>query len=177
MKLFQLALLIVVGLVAGTIFYPSISLVGQKPSELLHPQASDSVLNPFNDLLSRQRRFLQVDNTTVVNATTLAVASFYFGSIVLGVLSVFNDAAISVAKHKRAHRKKLRAKHDKVTPITIQDGQSESAKYEQAIQEYKKKYQEYLDQYREWAKKYGQDPTPHDIPATIFKRYLPKFSK
>jgi hypothetical protein len=152
-------------------------LVDQQPLSL-HPQSPDSLQIQFNDKLSRQRRFLQVDNVTVVNATTLAVASFYFGSIALGVLSVFNDAAISVAKHKRAHRKKLRAKQDNVTPIASpHDQQSEYAKYEQEVHEYKKKYQDYLDQYKEWAKKYGQDPTPHDFPAAIFKRYPPQIYK
>jgi len=143
------------------------------------PQSSDSFQAQFNDMISRQRRFLQVDNVTVVNATTLAVASFYFGSIALGVLSVLNDAAISVAKHKRARRKKLRAKQDNSldenTPIAIHDdianqAELEYAQYEQDVREYKKKYQEYLDQYKVWAEEYGQDPTPHDFPAAVFKR-------
>jgi len=184
---FQLVLATLVGLVAGTSFYPPISLVDQQPSsQPPQPQSSDSLQAEFNDMLSRQRRFLRVDNVTVVNATTLAVASFYFGSIALGVLSVLNDAAISVAKHKRARRKKLRVKQDNSldhnTPIASHDdianqAESEYARYEQEVSEYKKKYQEYLDQYKEWAEEYGQDPTPHDFPAAVFKRYSPKFYK
>ena len=172
---FQLVLAALVGLVAGASFYPPISSVDQQPPSLPHPSSSKQA--EFNDILSRQRRFLSVDNVTVVNATTMAVTSFYFGSIALGVLSVLNDAALSVAKHKRARRKKLRAKQDNRLQFADADdidmagsndditddditAESEYARYEQEVREYQKKYQEYLDNYKEWAEEYGQDPTP-----------------
>ena len=179
---FQLVLAALVGLVAGASFYPPISSVDQ-PS-LPHPSSSKQA--EFNDILSRQRRFLSVDNVTVVNATTMAVTSFYFGSIALGVLSVLNDAALSVAKHKRARRKKLRAKQDNrlqfadadtddITDDDITQAESEYARYEQEVREYQMKYQQYLDNYKEWAEEYGQDPTPPGsagLSGLISKRYL-----
>ena len=114
----------------------------------------------------------------------------------MGVLSVLNDAALAVAKHKRVarrNRKKLRKNFqndviDDSVDDTIDDtfddnmdhldAESEYARYEQEVREYKKKYQEYLDQYSEWAKAYGQDPTPPEgsfpsgPPGGFSKRYF-----
>ena len=190
---FQLVLAALVGLVAGASFYPPISSVDQQSLKSPSSSAAMSIQQTeFNDILSRQRRFLSVDNVTVVNATTMAVTSFYIGSIALGVLSVLNDAALSVAKHKRARRKKLRAKQDNRLQFADADdidmagsndditddditAESEYARYEQEVREYQKKYQEYLDNYKEWAEEYGQDPTPPGsagLSGLISKRYL-----
>ena len=187
---FQLVLAALVGLVASASFYPPISsadltdhAIGQD-GQVAHARRSLSPAqmfesgSEFNDILSRHPRYLRVDNVTVVNATSMAYGAFMFGSIALGVLSVLNDAALSVAKHKRVarrNRKKLRKNFqndviDDSVDDTIDDtfddnmdhldAESEYARYEQEVREYKKKYQEYLDQYSEWAKAYGQDPTP-----------------
>ena len=183
---FQLVLAALVGLVASASFYPPISsadladhAIGQD-GQVAHARRSLSPAqmfesgSEFNDILSRHPRYLRVDNVTVVNATSMAYGAFMFGSIALGVLSVLNDAALSVAKHKRVarrNRKKLRKNFqndviDDSADDTIHDdnmdldAESEYARYEQEVREYKKKYQEYLDQYSEWAKAYGQDPTP-----------------
>jgi hypothetical protein len=179
---FQLVLAALVGLVASASFYPPISsadladqAIGQKPAHArMSPAQMFESGSEFNDILSRHPRYLRVDNVTVVNATSMAYGAFMFGSIALGVLSVLNDAALSVAKHKRVarrNRKKLRKNFqndviDDTIDDTIDDNmdhldaESEYARYEQEVREYKKKYQEYLDQYSEWAKAYGQDPTP-----------------
>ena len=182
---FQLVLAALVGLVASASFYPPISsadladhAIGQDGQAGQQPAQSPAQMfksgSEFNDILSRQPRYLRVDNVTVVNATSMAYGAFMFGSIALGVLSVLNDAALSVAKHKRVarrNRKKLRKNFqndviiDESDDETVDDNmdlddESEYARYEQEVREYKKKYQEYLDQYSEWAKAYGQDPTP-----------------
>ena len=187
---FQLVLAALVGLVASASFYPPISsadladhqAIGQDGQAGQQPAQSPAQMfksgSEFNDILSRHPRYLRVDNVTVVNATSMAYGAFMFGSIALGVLSVLNDAALSVAKHKRVarrNRKKLRKNLqndviDDSVDDTIDDtfddnmdhldAESEYARYEQEVREYKKKYQEYLDQYSEWAKAYGQDPTP-----------------
>ena len=194
---FQLVLAALVGLVAGASFYPPISSVDQQAQSQSTKSPSSAAMSiqqtEFNDILSRQRRFLSVDNVTVVNATTMAVTSFYVGSIALGVLSVLNDAALSVAKHKRARRKKLRAKQDNrlqfadaddidmagsnddITDDDITAAESEYARYEQEVREYQKKYQEYLDNYKEWAEEYGQDPTPPGSLRPKSKRYPHQF--
>ena len=193
---FQLVLAALVGLVAGASFYPPISSVDQQAQSQSTKSPSSAAMSiqqtEFNDILSRQRRFLSVDNVTVVNATTMAVTSFYVGSIALGVLSVLNDAALSVAKHKRARRKKLRAKQDNRLQFADADdidmagsndditddditAESEYARYEQEVREYQMKYQQYLDNYKEWAEEYGQDPTPPGsagLSGLISKRYL-----
>ena len=180
---FQLVLAALVGLVAGASFYPPISSLDQHDS--MSPAQMFESGSEFNDMLSRQRRYLRVDNVTVVNGTSLAYGAFMFGSIALGVLSVLNDAAQSVAKHKRARRKKLRknfqnvdvADHETETDDQLEplDAESEYARYEQEVKEYQRKYQEYLAQYKEWAKEYGQDPTPPEgaFPSApgISKRY------
>jgi hypothetical protein len=204
---FQLVLAALVGLVASASFYPPISSAdladhaigqhGQNGQQPAHAHARRSLSkaqmfesgSEFNDILSRQPRYLRVDNVTVVNATSMAYGAFMFGSIALGVLSVLNDAALSVAKHKRVarrNRKKLRKnfQNDVIDVIddfddTIDDNmdidaKSEYARYEQEVREYKRKYQEYLDQYSEWAKAYGQDPTP---PEGSFPSGPPGFSK
>lgn len=184
---FQLVLAALVGLVASASFYPPISsadltdhAIGQDGQQVAHARRSLSPAqmfesgSEFNDILSRHPRYLRVDNVTVVNATSMAYGAFMFGSIALGVLSVLNDAALSVAKHKRVarrNRKKLRknfqndvidddSDDDTIDDNMDLDAESEYARYEQEVREYKKKYQEYLDQYSEWAKAYGQDPTP-----------------
>ena len=206
---FQLVLAALVGLVASASFYPPISsadladhAIGQNGQQPAHAHARQS-LSPaqmfesgseFNDILSRQPRYLRVDNVTVVNGTSMAYGAFMFGSIALGVLSVLHDAALSVAKHKRVarrNRKKLRKNFqndiiddsddtidDTIDDTMDLDAESEYARYEQEVREYKKKYQDYLDQYSEWAKAYGQDPTPPEgsfpsgPPGGFSKRYF-----
>ena len=199
---FQLVLAALVGLVASASFYPPISSAdladhaigqhggqdGQQPAHANYHAMFESG-SEFNDILSRQPRYLRVDNVTVVNATSMLYGAFMFGSITLGVLSVLNDAALSVAKHKRVtRRKKLRKNFqnndviddpadDTIDDTMNLDAESEYARYEQEVREYKRKYQEYLDQYSEWAKAYGQDPTPPEGsfpsgPPARSKRYF-----
>lgn len=149
---FQLVLAALVGLASSALWkYPSISSIGADPNQS-----------------EQQPRYLYTDANSsipVVNATTLAVGAFYFGSIALGVLSVLNDAANAVAKHRA--QKKVK----KVKKVSAQDFQpsfrpeheaidEEYERYEQELREYKESYAEYLNNYREWAEKYGQDPIP-----------------
>lgn len=119
---------------------------------------------------SRQARYLRVDNTTVVNMTTIAIAAFYVGSVALGFSSVLNTAAQAVGSYKR-RRKRLKAKKD--DPVLLDDEleyDQEYARYEQELRDYKQAYNDYLEEYKEWAEKYGQDPNPPSLTAAVVKR-------
>lgn len=114
-----------------------------------------------------EARYLRVDNTTVINENTLAIGAFYFGTVALGLMSVLNDAANAVAKHRAL---KFKAKKATVNPneefvVSPKEYEEEYLvddyeKYESELREYQKQYQKYLDEYAEWAEMYGQDPTP-----------------
>lgn len=113
-------------------------------------------------LLHRERRYLRVNNDTVVNATTLAIGAFYFGTIALGFMSVLNNAANQVVKH----RSKLRKDSDiQPSPLEYEEYSEYSdleayERYEQELREYKQAYAEYVKEYKQWAEEYGQDPNP-----------------
>jgi len=116
----------------------------------------------------QQARYLRVDNVTVINGETMAVGAFYLGTIALGFMSVLNDAAIKVAKHrasKASMRKKYKAKtaedYDVDENANHEQGSTlQYDKYEEELRQYRKEYDEYLRKYREWAEAYGQDPVP-----------------
>ena len=151
------------------------ALVGLASSYGLHYPA---ISHTDQQAESSQPRYLYTNANSsipVVNATTLAVGAFYFGSIALGVLSVLNDAANAVAKH-RASKKAKKVK--KVSQVRYQDADAEVSeeldeideefeRYEKELREYKESYAEYLKNYAEWAEKYGQDPHP---PPDHFRR-------
>ena len=158
---FQLVLAALVGLASSALWkYPSISSIGADPNQS-----------------EQQPRYLYTDANSsipVVNATTLAVGAFYFGSIALGVLSVLNDAANAVAKHKAQKKVKKVKKNRYAIEDSFQPSfqpeedqlDEEYERYEQELRQYKESYAEYLQNYADWAEKYGQDP----IPPAIQKR-------
>ena len=170
---FYILLAALVGLAssAGFGLYPPVGFDHHQPAELRE---------------GREGRYLRVDNTTIVNATTIAITAFYAGAVALGVMSVLNDAANKVGNAKR--RKRLRAKVQDVdipeeTVDILQDVEEgvefepafeeavdyqqgdDYARYEQELKEYKEAYAEYLENYKVWAEQYGQDPEP---PETSF---------
>ena len=156
---FQLLLGALVGLASsGYVSYPAISSNMADPSHGFGPRYLYTNAN---------------SSLPVVNATTLAVGAFYFGSIALGVLSVLNDAANAVAKHRAAKKAKKVKKvsqlryEDEEKDIELEEIDEEFARYEQELREYKESYAEYLQNYKTWAEKYGQDPNP---PADHFRR-------
>ncbi len=111
-------------------------------------------------------RYLWYNLTTpVINATTLAVHLFYAGSIGLGLLSILNDAASTVAKHKARKRAKAKIATKLATEAPdfyIEDGEDDVGsedliEYEKQLKDYEKAYAEYVKNYQEWAQKYGQD--------------------
>lgn len=166
---FQLVLAALVGLASsvasafGLWNYPPISSFDQNLSAAQHQTSYE------------QPRYLYTDANSsipVVNATTLAVGAFYFGSIALGVLSVLNDAANAVAKHKAQKKvKKVKKKTYSFQPSFQPEEEEldeEYERYEQELRQYKESYAEYLQSYADWAEKYGQDPNPP--PSPIHKR-------
>lgn len=120
-------------------------------------------------LLHRERRYLRVNNATVVNATTLAIGAFYVGTIALGFMSVLNNAANQVVKHRSKLRKFTQIEP---SPLEYQEyseypeeypeysEQKAYEKYQQELREYKQAYAEYVKKYKQWAEEYGQDPNP-----------------
>ena len=91
----QLVLAALVSL-AAAFYYPSIS---DDQASQTYEQAG----------YNRNGRYLWVNESNtasyysmVVNTTTLAIAGFYLGTIGLGMYSLWNDAANTVAKHKLA---------------------------------------------------------------------------
>ena len=158
---FQLVLAALVGLASSALWnYPPISSFDQN---LLQAEQTSY----------EQPRYLYTDANSsipVVNATTLAVGAFYFGSIALGVLSVLNDAANAVAKHKAQKKVKKVKKNYSFQPSFQPEEEEldeEYKRYEQELRQYKESYAEYLKSYADWAEKYGQDPNP---PSPIQKR-------
>ena len=166
---FQLVLAALVGLASsvasafGLWNYPPISSFDQNLSAAAQHQTS-----------YEQPRYLYTDANSsipVVNATTLAVGAFYFGSIALGVLSVLNDAANAVAKHKAQKKVKKVKKNRYAIEDSFQPSfqpeedqlDEEYERYEQELRQYKESYAEYLQNYADWAEKYGQDPVPPAI--------------
>ena len=165
---FQLVLAALVGLASsvasafGLWNYPPIS-------------SFDQNLSAQHQTSYEQPRYLYTDANSsipVVNATTLAVGAFYFGSIALGVLSVLNDAANAVAKHKAQKKVKKVKKNYSFQPSFQPEEEEldeEYKRYEQELRQYKESYAEYLKSYADWAEKYGQDPNP---PSPIQKRWI-----
>ena len=159
---FQLVLAALVGLASSALWnYPPISSFDQN---LLQAEQTSY----------EQPRYLYTDANSsipVVNATTLAVGAFYFGSIALGVLSVLNDAANAVAKHKAQKKVKKVKKNRYAIEDSFQPSfqpeedqlDEEYERYEQELRQYKESYAEYLQNYADWAEKYGQDPIPPSI--------------
>jgi hypothetical protein len=152
---------------AASYHYPSISSHGRPDPE---------------DLTGLDRnghgRYLFVNSEPVINATTIAITALYVGSLGLGVLSVFNEAANTVAKHRAKKVAKAKAKKDHRPPPTQHyhndnddDLDPELLQYEQQVREYEKAYADYAKSYQEWADKYGQPPGPERN-----RRYQPSFS-
>jgi len=173
-------------------------LVGAATAFLYPPITSDHEdmsKDSIDKDTERYPRYLRVDNATVVNATTIAIASFYVGTVALGVMSILNDAANSVGAYKR-RRKRVRAKVASADssfddsnfekPVNFENyprnepvsqpaaADDEYAKYEQELKDYKTAYAEYLANYKAWAEQYGQDATPPEAGtgSSRISRYL-----
>ena len=133
---------------------------------------------------NRHGRYLWVNESNanpfysmVFNATTVAIGAFYFGSIGLGIYSVLNEAANSVAKHKKAKSKLQDADAEQigVGPIDLEtydtSDDSDLEEYEKQLHEYEQAYDAYLKSYQDWAEQYGQDPEP---PSEKLARHFAK---
>jgi hypothetical protein len=173
---FMLAFVVGLAKAASFYHYPPIS---SGPNQQVQDTSHEFNRNGHGRYL-----FVNSTYTPVINATTIAVTAFYFGSIGLGILSVFNDAANAVARHRA---KKLKAKKDSLDRPILEDleddfnvhgadeGSSgnldpELLQYEQQVREYEKAYADYVKSYQDWADKYGQVPQP-PAPAERNRRY------